>query len=180
MTGLTQCSLLGKYPLPWLKTPFQWRFAMDPDNVGIKNKWYVKSWDETNTWKPIRVNVHWSNTYESPYFELKKKLKDYDGIGWYSFRFKTPDEMKKRKIFLHFGGVDDSCWVYVNGGKVGEHIAKTKGDKDAPFDIRIDSAIKWDSEYQHVIVRVHDLGGKGGIHEETWIVSKGNKAEKIK
>lgn len=170
--NLRLAKYLEKYPLPWIKTPFKWRFKMDPKNVGLKEKWQEKNWEETKDWKPIRVNVHWSNTYESPHIELKKKLKDYDGIGWYSFRIQTPDEMKGRKILLYFGGVDDSCWVYVNGKFAGKHISKKPADKNAPFEIKIDPFIKWDAETQHIMVRVEDLGGKGGVHKETWIVSK--------
>ena len=159
---------LGKYTLPWIKTPFKWRFEMDAQDAGLKEAWQEKSWDETADWKPIRVNVYWSNTYESPHVELKEQLKEYDGIGWYSFRFQTPTEMKGREVFLYFGGVDDSCRVYVNGALAGDHME----DGDTPFEIRIDQAVDWDAEYQHVMVRVEDLEGPGGVHKPTWIVSR--------
>ena len=163
---------LGEYPLPWVKTPFQWRFRIDEKDVGLKERWQEGSWEDTVDWKPIRVNVYWSNTYESPYAELKKTLKTYDGIGWYTFRVKLPQEMKGRKVFLYFGGVDDSCKVYVNGKFTGEHLAMKPGDKDAPFEIPMDAGVDWNSAYQGVTVRVEDLGGKGGVHKETWVVSK--------
>jgi hypothetical protein len=146
---------------------------MDPGDVGIKEKWYLKSMKDTADWKNIRINVYWSNTYESPYLELKRKLKDYDGVGWYSVALKIPEELRGRKIFLHFGGVADSCIVYVNGKKVGEHAAVSdkKGD-DQSFVIRIDDAVKWDLKYQHVMVRVMNNSGPGGIHKPVWVVSE--------
>ena len=174
-TGLTQCAFLGDCPLPWLKTVFKWRFKIDPKNVGLKKGWDKISWSDTEKWKSIRVNVHWSNTYESPHKELKKTLKSYDGFGWYAFRFKTPNEMKGREIYLRFGAVDDSCWVFVNGKKAGEHIFKKKGDENKSFDIRIDQQIDWSAEYQQVRIRVLDKTGKGGAHKPTWIVSKMKK-----
>jgi len=170
--NLKLASYLEKYPLPWIKTPFKWRFKIDEKNVGLKEKWQNQSWKETKDWKPIRVNVHWSNTYESPHKALKKKLKSYDGIGWYTFQFKTPRKIKDRKIFLYFGGVDDSCWVYVNGKLAGQHIAKAPEDKNKPFEIEIGPQINWNRKLQLVTVRVEDKGGKGGVHKATWIVSK--------
>jgi hypothetical protein len=169
---LKLASHLEKYPLPWVKTPFKWRFKIDEKDVGLKEKWQDKSWEDTKDWKPIRVNVPWSNTYECPYKELKKKLKTYDGIGWYTFRVKVPDEMKERKIFLYFGGVDDSCWIYVNGKPAGEHISKNAKDTNSPFEIEITKQIDWTKKYQTVTVRVEDKGGRGGVHKETWLVSK--------
>ncbi len=169
---LKLASYLEKYPLPWIKTPFKWRFEIDEKNVGLKEKWQDKSWDKTKDWKSIRVNVPWSNTYECPYKALKKKLKTYDGIGWYTFRQNVPVEMKKRKVFLYFGGVDDSCWVYVNGKLAGEHIAKDAKDTNTPFEIEITKQIDWTKKYQTVTVRVEDKGGRGGVHKETWLVSR--------
>ncbi|MHC4874011.1 MAG: DUF4838 domain-containing protein [Planctomycetota bacterium] len=163
---------LESYQLPWLKTPFKWRFKIDENNVGETEKWQEKDWDATKDWKSIRVNVPWSNTYESPHVELKKKLKDYDGIGWYTFRVKLPYQLQGKKVFLYFGGVDDNCKVYVNGKLAGEHISKTPADTNKPFEIQIDKFVDWVAEYQTATVRVEDKGGRGGVHKETWIVTK--------
>ncbi len=163
---------LEEYPLPWLKTPFKWRFKVDEDNVGLSQKWQAKDWDATADWKTIRVNVPWSNTYESPHVELKKKLKTYDGVGWYTFRFELPHQLRRKKVFLYLGGVDDNCRVYVNGQLAGEHHSVTPADTDTPFEIQIDQFVDWNAEYQIATVRVEDKGGRGGVHKETWIVTK--------
>ncbi len=101
-----------------------------------------------------------------------------DGVIWavgvrsIRIQHKTPTEMRGRETFLYFGGVDDSCRVFVNGVPVGGHVAEKPADKDMPFEIRIDSAIDWQAEHQLVTVRVEDLGGIGGVHKKTWLVSK--------
>jgi len=163
---------LEAYPLPWIETPFKWRFQIDENNVGLENNWHRKTWSATSDWKPIRVNVPWSNTYESPHVKLKEKLKSYDGVGWYTFRVETPHELKGREVLLHFGGVADACWVYVNGKAAGERVVDSTDHANEPFQVRIDPRIDWSAAHQVVTVRVRDLGGPGGVHKPTWVVSR--------
>ena len=163
---------LEKYPLPWIKTPFQWRFKMDEDNVGGRDKWQNLSWGETVDWKSFRVNVPWSNTYESPDVELKKKLKEYDGVGWYTFQLKIPASMREREVILYFGAVDDHCQVFVNGTLVGAHQSLTPENKNEPFEIILNQGINWEADSQTITVRVVDEGGRGGVHKESWLVSR--------
>jgi len=170
--NLSLAKHLEKYPLPWIKTPFVWRFKIDEGEVGMGEKWQDLSWSETADWKSFRVNVPWSNNYESPDVDLKKKLEDYDGVGWYTFPLKIPASMREREVILYFGAVDDHCQVFVNGLLVGSHQSKTPEDKDAPFEIVLNQGIDWDAEFQTVTVRVVDEGGIGGVHKETWLVSR--------
>jgi hypothetical protein len=152
-----------------------WYFKMDPDNVGIDEKWHELGWEETRqAWTPIRINVPWSNTYEcrGDTLKLKEKLKNYDGIGWYSTKLTVPDEMRGRHVYLYFPVVDESCRVYVNGGLAGERICEKPEDIESPVVIRIDPHVNWDEGHQTVAVRVVDTGDEGGIKERVWIVSK--------
>lgn len=172
--GMDQVEVLGEYDHPWLPTTFTWRFKMDPDNKGLEERWQDLTWNQTQDWKGIRINVPWSNTYECPYQELKAKLKVYDGVGWYQDRVRVPEDMKGRRVYLYFGKVDDSCQVYVNGKLAGEH-ADQGGEKGmGPFDVRIDPFIDWDKDFQNVVVRVEDKEGPGGICAPVWLVSKKN------
>jgi hypothetical protein len=170
-TGLVECEALEEYDLPWIATPISWKFKIDPSNRGMKDKWYAPSYD-VKDWKNFRIDLYWSNPHECPWKKLKKRLKTYDGIGWYAFSPKIPAELKGRKIYLRFGGVDDSCWVYVNGKKAGEHVWRKKGDENVGFAIRIDPFIDWNLKHQQIRVRVKDSKGKGGLHSKVWIVSK--------
>lgn len=42
-------------------------------------------------------------------------------IVWYRRSFTLPEELRGRRILLHFGAVDFSCAVYVNGQQAGTH-----------------------------------------------------------
>jgi beta-galactosidase/beta-glucuronidase len=99
-------------------------------------------------------------------------IKRYDGIGWYTTPISVPAGWKGRKIFLRFGAVDESCWIWLNGRKAGEHLFKHSKDWKTPFEIRIDNLIEWEKEKQTVMVRVEDKSGVGGIWRPVWLVSK--------
>ena len=174
-TGLELVEMLKDYPLPYQQTSFQWHFRIDPDDVGLAEKWYELDWPTIRSqWTPIRVNVPWSNTYEctGEKLKLKKRLKSYDGIGWYARSIVVPKEMRGRNVYLYFPIVDESCWVYVNGKLAGERIAAGPEDVAKAVVIPIDAHIDWGRKYQTVSVRVKDTGGPGGFRERVWIVSK--------
>ena len=81
-------------------------------------------------------------------------------------------DWKGRKVFLYFGAVDESCWIYVNGKKAGEHLVVKPDDWRSPFSIEITDCIDWDSPSQVVVVRVEDKSGGGGIWKDVMLVSK--------
>ena len=43
-TGLELVEMLSDYPLPYRETPFQWHFKIDPEDVGVKEKWCELDW----------------------------------------------------------------------------------------------------------------------------------------
>ena len=71
-------------------------------------------------------------------------------VVWYRRQFKIPSEMHGKHILLHFGAVDYSCSVWVNGVLVKEH---TGGQSSFAADIT--HAIRWDEE-NLLVVRVQD------------------------
>lgn len=173
MTGTKTAQRLKDYPLPWIETALAWQFRMDPDNVGLKEKWQSQSWDQVQTWNRLRTDFFWDNPYDSETDPLlAAQLKGYDGIGWYSTRLTIPEEMKQRRTFLYFGAVDESCWIYVNGKLAGTHLFQKSDDWSTPFEIEIGPHIDQDRPFQTVTVRVEDKAGSGGIWKRVWIVSK--------
>jgi hypothetical protein len=173
--GLELVEMLSDYPLPYRETPFQWHFKIDPENVGLKEKWYELDSQKTRSeWTPIRINVLWSNTYEctGKKLELKHRLRTYDGIGWYSASISVPKEMRDRDVFLYFPLVDESCWVYVNGKLAGERICEKPEEAETPVVVQINPHVDWEKESQTVAVRVNDTQGPGGIRERVWVVSR--------
>ncbi len=177
LAGFEIAKQMKGYLRPWLPTELFWRFKMDPEDRGLKEKWQDKSWRETADWEMFRTDRFWEKQYN---FDETNNLSDatnkvigtYDGIGWYATQLTVPAQWKNRKIFLRFGAVDESCRVYVNGKFAGEHLYKHKNDWKTPFEIRINELIDWNKERQLITVRVEDKGGAGGIWRKVWLVSK--------
>lgn len=177
LTGMEIKDEMKDYLKPWYQTDLFWKFQLDPKDVGLKEKWQEKTWDELSNWHNFRTDRTWENQFafdETPNLpdDVAKTITDYDGIGWYATRVKIPAELKGRNIFLRFGAVDESCWVYVNGKLAGEHIYKNTNDWKTPFEIQLNDFIDWDREWQMVVVRVEDKGGLGGVWRPVWLVSK--------
>jgi len=171
-TGMTIARRLKAYPLPWRQTGLAWRFKLDPADIGLQEKWQELNWQQTGDWGRLRTDFYWDNPYRSETDPaLYEKVKGYDGIGWYSSRQIIAEEMRGRQLFLHFGAVDDSCWVYVNGKLAGRHLCEKPEDRNAPFEIRIDPYVDG-TGFQIFTVRVEDKGGPGGIWKRVWLVSK--------
>ena len=148
----------------------RWYFQMDPKNVGLKEKWQNYSYNRIKaTWDIISTSSCWEQAKTHP--ELMKKLKKYDGIGWYAQNIKIPENYQGKKLYLMFGAVDESCWVYISGKEVGKHLFKKPDDWKTPFKIRIDQVIDWKAKSTTVVVRIKDKSGAGGIWQPVWIVT---------
>jgi len=177
LTGLRVAEEMKGYLKPWLKTDLFWKFQIDPANVGLKENWEGKPWEELSTWNNFRTDRFWEQQFEFDEpndlpEQLAKAIFTYDGIGWYATRHPVPPDWKGRQIYLRFGAVDESCKVFVNGKPAGERVFKGKNDWKTPFEIRIDPQIDWSRKEQIITVRVQDTGGSGGIWRPVWLVSK--------
>ena len=175
ITGLKIADTMQNYLKPWVRTDLLWRFKLDPEDVGVEQKWHKLKYEKTEDWLRFRTDKFWEHqgaedtTREA---EAAVDTSRYDGIGWYAQAVPVPQDLKGRKIYLRFGAVDESCWVYLNGELAGEHLFKEKNDWKTPFELRIDPLIKWEKDAQTVIVRVEDKSGMGGIWKRVWLVSK--------
>ena len=85
-----------------------WRFMIDPDNIGVKDKW----WEATLThWFPITTEMPWDD----------QGYRTYDGYAWYRQEFDAPPLPSGKKIYLAFGAVAHGAEVYVNGQLAGRY-----------------------------------------------------------
>jgi hypothetical protein len=179
IAGVQTAALLGRFSQPWLQTPLFWSFKIDPEDKGLAGGWQKTDAESMKkSWDVLPTNSPWETPgeqYKNVSAELREKLKNYDGIGWYGQEIKVPAEWKNRQVYLFFGAVDESCWIYVNGVPVGAHPFVKPDDWCTPFPIRIDQQINWSLPSQTVIVRVEDKAGSGGIWKRVWLVSKENK-----
>jgi hypothetical protein len=163
VTGGKLVAALGKFSLGKALSSY-WFFTPDPKNEGDQLNWKSTTFSEFEScWEKINVNSGWENPGHFAHPEMRKFMKNYDGIGWYGLRLKLPKEWKGRKIYLIFGAVDESAWIYLNGKYCGERVYKGGDDWKKSFNIRIDMNVNWNTPYQSLIVKVRDKGGQGGI-----------------
>ena len=142
----------------------RWFFRPDPKNDGDKLNWkdtsFVKAEKE---WTKIHITSGWENpgNYTDP--AMREMMANYNGIGWYALRLAVPKKWQGKQIYLRFGAVDESAWIYLNGKFCGERIFKDPDDWKKSFSIRIDQNIDWSRKYQSLVVKVQDTAGQGGI-----------------
>ena len=171
ITGIQTIEKMKEFS-DFAETPLYWSFKMDPQNTGLSEKWQEKKADAIKKWDIVRTSTSWENPGKHSSQELKDKLANYDGIGWYATFLKIDKSWKDKEICLYFGAVDESCQVYVNGRFAGERLHKNSDDWKTPFTIRIDPQIDWTLEKQTIVVRVDDSGGNGGIWQNVWLTCK--------
>ena len=156
---------VAEMAVPKIATPVLWHFRLDPKDEGLRDQWFAQTdfsgWDgmmPTNSvWeKPVITAGH-------PSAELRKKTAAYNGVAWYAQKIKIPVQWKTARILLHFGAVDESAEVWVNGKKAGVHPFVKPDDWKTPFDIDITKLVDWTKPEQTVTVRVTDKVGAGGI-----------------
>ncbi len=153
---------------PLQKLSDKWFFKLDPKNVGLKEKWESDPWEKIDAaWDYIYADTFWEKARCHP--ELHAELKKYDGIGWYATRLPSLQKYQGKKLFLVFGAVDESCWIYINGKLAGTHIFSKPDDWKTPFSIRIDNILDPKIRTNILVVRVEDKAGGGGIWQPVYL-----------
>ena len=97
----------------WMNLNGEWDFAFDDRDEGLAGKWYRP--DHALNRKilvPFAYQTRMSGI--GPTDEIHP-------VVWYRRSFEVPEEMRGRRILLHFGAVDFLADVYVNGEKAGSH-----------------------------------------------------------
>jgi beta-galactosidase/beta-glucuronidase len=137
-----------EYPRPqfvrennWINLNGEWDFAFDDLNLGLKERWYKKeSFDKFI--KKILVPFCFQS--------ILSGIEDtsFHDIIWYRREFVRPKTFEDKRVLLHFGAVDYSCNVYLNGEFVGSHKGGYIG-----FSIDITDFIE---ESNFLVLRVED------------------------
>ena len=126
----------------WLNLNGQWDFAFDREDVGVKEKWYLK-----HDW-PKKIVVP---------FVHQSKL---SGIGdtrhyrqvWYHRTFTVPEKMQGKQVRLHVGAADFLATVWVNGKKCG-----TYESGQVPFTVDVTPPLKPEAGAKNdLVIRVYD------------------------
>lgn len=106
---------------------------------------------------------------------------NYQGEVWYRKQFRPKQEMKSKKIFLHFEAIMGKSKVYINGQLMKEHFGGY-----LPLIVDVSSALMWDKENVIAIwadnsddpiyppgkpQRDLDFTYMGGIYRDVWLVT---------
>jgi len=165
---LWACRLLAVVEIPEVEGQSlgsQWMFAPDPENLGLKGKWFQPRHDDSS-WKLADLEGGWNDDGYS----------DYLGYGWYRKSFRVPQNLVKAEA-LHFlfQAVDEEAEVWLNGRKVFEHTrAATRLSPEElwtkPFSFMAGGAL--DRSGDNVLaVRVYNQSGMGGIWKPVHLVN---------
>ena len=138
--------------------PIKWKFALDPEKIGEKEKWFLPEFNDS-AWRLLRTDMPWED-------QLKR---NYDGWGWYRLEFSLPEQIPG-DVAIIIGAVDEACEVWLNG----KHILS----RPYPFDGNTNS---WQESFMVntkkaalpgrniMTVKVIDNLGKGGIYKPCFL-----------
>ncbi len=155
----------------WVSLDGDWRFDFDPEDVGIRERWFERHEYTRN----IRVPFPWQS-------ELSGVCEpQYQGAAWYEREVQIPEDAGPR-VFMVFGAIDWSAKVWVNGELMAEHEGGY-----TPFELELTKIAK-PGDTVRVTVRSFDdtdretPNGKqtdwytptGGIWQPVYLESRGN------
>jgi hypothetical protein len=104
-----------------------WRFALDPDDGGVAERWFRQPERFAET---IQVPGSWQGqgfggdgddlVWD---FQIRTRTfrATYAGTGWYARGFHVPEVWSHERLWLNFGGAHPNAEVWVNGEPVGAH-----------------------------------------------------------
>src|SRR2546428_8548097 len=98
-----------------VEAPEFWMLRADPGKVGETEKWFAVSVLEL-PWKAVSTHDFWDKLLGT------KDQPNYIGDGWYAVDMVIPAAHDK-KVWLHFGAVDENYTLWINGRYVGDNLA---------------------------------------------------------
>ena len=89
----------------------EWSFALDPVNIGEKNKWFASDFP-TKRWDKVTV----------PHcYTIDKRYRYYTGSAWYKRKIDKVNLPEGYRAFIRFEAVFYKANLWLNGKSVGEH-----------------------------------------------------------
>lgn len=96
----------------------RWKYILDPDDVGIREKYFMLSSYEE--FPEMRIPSNWFLNGADSYPERGQEI-DYSGVMWFQREFEVPQKIKGSLVELVFMGVDYFAEVWLNGQNLGSH-----------------------------------------------------------
>lgn len=123
-----------------------WRLKTDTRLEGHRENWFEVDFDDSG-WDEASIETAWTP--------------GYIGVGWYRREIELPAEPDHLAAELHFEGVDESAWVWVNGQYVGGQDIGA-GGWNRPFRVDVTEQLRW-GEVNQITVRAMNTAAAGGI-----------------
>lgn len=123
-----------------------WRFRTDTRQQGHREGWFNEDYDDA-AWDETVIARAWTAGYV--------------GVGWYRREIELPERPEHVAAELHFEGVDESAWVWVNGVYVGGQDIGASG-WNRPFRVDVTEELRWGQSNQ-ITVRAMNTAAAGGI-----------------
>lgn len=92
-----------------IKLEEAWRFATDPEDIGMKEQWF-----QTGI-------THWREVKIPHTFNVEPETATYRGIVWYEYRFTPTIEWEGKRVRIQFNGVYRDADIWLNGEMIGQH-----------------------------------------------------------
>jgi beta-galactosidase len=133
-------SLNGTWKFKWVSHPskvpadfFQPATSTDSwDNIPVPSNWQVVGAREKRAYdRPVFSNIKYPFEATPP-----KITADTNATGLYRTTFTIPSDWEQKPLFLHFGGVQSACSVWLNGQPLGYHE-----DSMTPFEFDISALV---------------------------------------
>ncbi|NIJ55551.1 glycoside hydrolase family 2 TIM barrel-domain containing protein [Dyadobacter arcticus] len=134
-------SLNGNWKFKWASHPSKALLNFyDPtmpdanwENIPVPSNWQVFGAREGRNYdKPIFTNI------KHPFKATPPRITaDTNAVGMYRTTFNVANDVKDNQIFLHFGGIQSACYVWLNGVAIGYHE-----DGMTPFEFDITEDVK--------------------------------------
>lgn len=127
----------------------QWRFALDPDDKGLKEQWYVHALSDTirlpgslqeqgygydvdlkTVWTGQVVDKSWYNSPDYEKFRQPGNMKvpfwlnpdkHYVGVAWYQKEIDVPTDWSDRPIELELERTHWETTLFLDGKEIGKH-----------------------------------------------------------
>jgi len=144
--------------------PVTARFKLDPQDSGLKEKWYEKTY--FNNWDAIRTDSRWQD-----------QGYHYLGVAWYAIEFDYPTNAPEGPLSFHFGAIDGIADLYMDGRKFAEQKQPPAEMWDKPFSRSLGGGL---SPGKHVLViRVEKHEYSAGVWKPIVITTQLSDGEKI-
>ena len=129
-----------------------WLFKKDPGEVGQKERWFDVAHDRT-AWRKANAGINWQEFEEG-----------YYGAAWYAKTLEPVELPPGKKLYLYFEGVDEDCWIYIDGKMVYHRVAEKMGDLwDRPILLEVTDT--WTGSKRHQLaVKVRKMKYQTGIY----------------